>query len=159
LAVILLALILVCGCIQDQSQPASLRTTTSPELTPSAGAPGESPAPTPDESLGGPVQFVPGREYHVGDTILLSGTTILSPGNEILVEITELEFYPTNKTENIAFSGESAIVTVKKGRGDSNNTWEYTLITAGFNPGDYQVLITGIQVTGFQKSAYFNLLP
>jgi hypothetical protein len=131
----------------------------SPELTPSAEAPRESPAPTPDESLGGPVRFVPGREYHVGDTILLTGTTILSPGNELLIEVTELEFSPTNKTENSGFSGASAIVTIEKGQGNSNNTWEYILNTAGFNPGDYQVLITGIQVTGFQKSAYFNLLP
>jgi hypothetical protein len=155
----LLALILVCGCIQDEAQPPSLKTPPSPEVTPSAGTPGVSPVLTSDESLGGPVRFVPGREYHVGDTILLTGTTILSPGNELLVEVTELEFSPTNKTEDTAFSGATAIVTVEKGRGDSENTWEYTLETAGFTPGDYQILITGIQVTGFRKSAYFTLLP
>ena len=89
----------------------------------------------------------------------MTGTTILSPGNELLIEVTEMEFSPTNKTDDTAFSGTSAIVTVEKGRVDSRNTWEYTLDTTGFSPGEYQVLITGIQVTGFQKSAYFTLLP
>ena len=158
-ALFLLALILICGCIQYQPSPTSQRTLPFPEGTISAGTPAASPAATPDESLGGPVRFAPGREYHVGDTILLTGTTILSPGNELLIEVTEMEFSPTNKTDDTAFSGTSAIVTVEKGRVDSRNTWEYTLDTTGFSPGEYQVLITGIQVTGFQKSAYFTLLP
>jgi hypothetical protein len=159
LTLFLLALILVCGCIQDQSQPIHQPTLPSPEATPSAETPAISSAPTPGGSLGGPIRFVPGRDYHVGDTILLTGTTILSPGNELLVEVTELGFSPTNKTEDTPFSGASAIVTVRKGQEDSKNTWEYTLDTAGFAPGDYQVLITGIQVTGFQENAYFTLLP
>jgi hypothetical protein len=159
LAVFVLALILVCGCSQDQSQPTGPETQPTPEVNPSAGIPAASPTITPDEPREGPVPFVPGREYHVGDTILLTGTTILSPGNELLVEVTELEFSPTNKTEDTPFSGASAIVTVKSGQEDSRNTWEYTLDTTGFSPGDYQVLITGIQVTGFQESAYFTLLP
>jgi hypothetical protein len=145
--------------MQDQALQTNQRTILSPEVTPSVGTPAAYPAATPDESLGGPVRFVPGREYHVGDRILLTGTTILSPGNELLVEVTELEFSPTNKTDETAFSGASAIVTVKKGREDSKNTWEYILNTTGFRPGDYQVLITGIKVTGFRKSAYFTLLP
>jgi hypothetical protein len=159
LALFLLSFIIVCGCIQDQVQQTNQWTTPFPEVTPLAGTPAASPAATPDESLGGPVRFVPGREYHVGDAILLTGTTILSPGNELLVEVVELEFSPTNKTDDTAFSGASAIVTVEKGRVDSRNTWEYTLDTTGFGPGEYQVLITGIQVTGFQKSANFTLLP
>lgn len=159
LTLFLLALILVCGCSQDQSQPTNQETLPTPDVTHSVGTPAASPEATPDESLGGPVRFVPGRDYHVGDTIFLTGTTILSPGNELLVEVTELEFSPTNKTEGAAFSGASAIVTVEKGQGDSQNTWEYALDTAGFAPGDYQILITGIQVTGFRKSAYFTLLP
>lgn len=105
------------------------------------------------------MQFVPGGEYHAGDRILMTGTTILSPGNQLLIEVSALAFVPTSKTENNTFSGVSAIVTVQKGLVNSQNTWEYTLDTTGFEPGDYQVLITGIQVTQFQKSAYFTLLP
>ena len=159
LLLLFLAVTLVSGCIQDQSQPTTLLVTPFPEVTPSAAKQPISPAVTPDESLGGPVRFVPAGKYHAGDMILLTGTTILSPGNELLIEVTELEFSPTNKTEDNAFRGVSTIVTVGGGREDSKNTWEYTLDTTGFTPGDYQVLITGIQVTGFQKSAYFTLLP
>jgi hypothetical protein len=159
LALILLFLILICGCVQDQYQPATLQTTRIPEGTSSIGTPAASPAATPEETQEKLVRFVPGGEYHSGDKILLAGTTILSPGNELLIEVFELEFSPTNKTEDTPFSGVSAIVTVKKGQEDSKNTWEYSLDTAGFAPGEYQVLITGIQVTSFQESAYFTLLP
>jgi hypothetical protein len=157
LALLLLLAILLCGCIQDQAQPTTPEATPFPEGTSAPGTPAA--RATPDESLGGPVRFVPGGEYHAGDTILLTGTTILSPGNELLIEVTELGFSPTYKTEDEGFSGASATVTVRRGLEDSRNTWEYTLDTTGFAPGDYQVLITGIQVTGFQKSAYFTLLP
>ena len=159
MALFLLFLILICGCVQDQSHPATLQTTPIPEGTFSTGTPAASPATTPEETQEGRVRFVPGGEYHSGDKILLTGTTILSPGNELLIEVLELEFSPTNKTEDTPFSGVSAIVTVKKGQEDSKNTWEYSLDTAGFAPGEYQVLITGIQVTSFQESAYFTLLP
>jgi hypothetical protein len=158
-ALLFLIVILLCGCLQSQPQTSSPAATPFPGVTPEVTTPVVSPAATPDETLGGPVRFVPGGEYHVGDTIILSGTTILSPGNELLIEVSELAFSPTNKTEDTAFSGASAIVTVGKGSEDSRNTWSYTLDTTGFAPGDYQVLITGIQVTGFQKSAYFTLLP
>jgi hypothetical protein len=160
IVLILLPLLLLGGCI---SQPA-----TPPLSLP--GSPETSPAPTtlpvettptekPSESLGGPVQFIPGGEYHVGDRIRMTGTTILSPGNQLLIEVSSLAFSPTNKTTENQFSGASAIVTVEKGEADSQNRWSYVLDTAGFVPGDYQVLITGIDVPAFQKSAYFTLLP
>jgi hypothetical protein len=158
LALLLLVAILFSGCVQEETRPGSPQTTPVPGAT-AQGTTTASPEATPDESLGGPVRFVPGGQYDTGDKILLTGTTILSPGNELLIEVTELAFSPTTKEEGSAFSGAAAIVTVRKGPEGSENTWEYTLDTTGFAPGGYQVLISGIQVTGFQKSAYFTLLP
>jgi hypothetical protein len=157
---VLAALLLTAGCVQEQAPPA-----TPPETGVQTPVPATTiqltatPGPTPNESLGGPIQFIPGGAYHVGDRIRMTGTTILSPGNQLLIEVYSLSFAPTNKTSETAFSGASAIVTVQKGTIHSENTWEYMLDTRGFNPGEYQVLITGIQVNQFQKSAYFTLLP
>jgi hypothetical protein len=157
---LLVVILLIGGCVQEQAPPSPPGTTgvQAPSPSPTAAYVTQSPVMSPNESLGGPIQFVPGGEYHVGDRILMTGTTILSPGNQLLIEVTGLAFAPTNKTEDNQFSGASAIVTVERGRENSQNTWEYILDTTGFTPGDYQVLITGIQVTGFQKSAYFTLL-
>jgi hypothetical protein len=158
---LLIIILLISGCIQEQAPQTTPPATevqetpmpvTTAQVTPSPGL-------TPNESLGGPIQFIPGGEYYVGDRILITGTTILSPGNQLLIEVSALSFTPTNKSEENTFSGASAIVTVQKGMVNSQNFWEYTFDTTGFNPGEYQVLITGIQVNQFQKSAYFSLLP
>jgi hypothetical protein len=158
---LLTGFLFVGGCIQEQAPPKLTSNSTGIRetyLVSTGQDVSPSPATTPRELLGGPIQFIPGGEYHVGDRILMTGTTILSPGNQLLIEVTAVAFGPTNKTEDNRFSGSSAIVTVEKGQVNSQNTWEYILDTAGFLPGDYQVLITGIQVTQFQKSAYFILL-
>jgi hypothetical protein len=158
---LLIGFLLFGGCVQEQAPETPAPTSiivreTSPVPTDMVMSP--SPSVFTDETLGGPVQFIPGGAYHVGDRILMAGTTILSPGNQLLIEVSALVFTPTNKTEDNSFSGASAIVTVERGEMDSQNSWKYILDTTGFLPGDYQVLITGIQVTQFQKSAYFTLL-
>jgi hypothetical protein len=155
---VLLSFLLLGGCVTEQAPP-PVSVTPETSLPPTSVPIETTPAPTPSEELGGPVEFIPGGEYHVGDRIRLTGTTILSPGNQLLIEVSSLAFAPTNKTEETRFSGTSAIVRVEKGPADSQNTWNYVFDTTGFVPGDYQVLITGIQVPAFQKSAYFSLLP
>lgn len=159
----LLIIVLVClavlgwGCIGQQPEvpPPATTAPTPMETTP------EPPAVTPtiDESLGGPVEFEPRGEYHVGDRILLSGITNLAPGNDLLIEVRSVSFGPTPKTEDSRFSGVSATIVVEKGAVDSRNTWSYLLDTAGFIPDQYQVVISGITVPGFRKSATFTLLP
>ncbi len=159
----LLVIILVClailggGCIgrQPEIPPPATTVPTSVETTPQL----PTPIPTIDESLGGPVEFEPRGEYHVGDRILLSGITNLAPGNELLIEVRSVSFGPTPKTEDSRFSGVSATIVVKKGTTDSRNTWSYLLDTTGFVPDQYQVVISGITVPAFRKSATFTLLP
>jgi len=160
LVLILVAILITGGCVQEKSSnlpPPSIEAIVTSTIT-SVASPGPSLTSAVNESLGGPIRFVPGRDYHAGDKILMSGTTILSPGNQLLIEVSSLAFTPTNKTQDNSFSGASALVTVEKGPVNSQNTWQYTLDTTGFLPGDYQVLITGVQVTQFRKSASFTLL-
>ena len=103
--------------------------------------------------------FISGGTYHVGDRLLMTGTTILSPGNQQLIEVSSVSFGPTNKTMENGIYGISAVITVEKGDKDSQNKWEYLLDTADFAPDVYQVLISGITVPTFRESASFLLLP
>jgi hypothetical protein len=105
------------------------------------------------------VQFVPGRVYHEGDELLITGTTILSPKNPLLVEIMSVPFGPTNKTDPAYFSGATAVIEVQDGPPGGQNTWHYLLNTSGFAPGDYSVEISGLEVQGFQETATFTLVP
>lgn len=159
----LLVIILVClavlggGCIGQQPEIPPPATTLPTPMETTPGTP--TVTPTVDESLGGPVEFEPRGEYHVGDRILLSGITNLAPGNELLIEVRSVSFGPTEKTEDSRVSGISATVVVEKGAVDSRNTWSYLLDTTGFVPDQYQVVISGITVPAFRKSASFTLLP
>ncbi|HEU17627.1 MAG TPA: hypothetical protein ENO06_02720 [Methanolinea sp.] len=147
-----------CGCIDsagDQGEP-------TPHPTP--GVVETTHAPQPEEttlaavSEEGPIQFYPGGQYHVGDRIVMSGTTNLHPGNRLLVEITSVSFSPTNKSEESAFSGISDVVTVMPGPDDRNNTWSCTLDTTELKPDTYSVLVSGITTKTFRKSTSFELL-
>ena len=158
LAVILLCLaVLAGGCIGQEpgtpSPPTSAPTPTTAQPEPATVPP------TIDESLGGPVEFEPGGEYHAGDRILLSGITNLAPGNELLIEVRSVSFGPTPKARDSNITGISATVVVGQGAVDSRNTWHYLLDTTGFMPDVYQVEISGITVPAFRKSASFTLLP
>jgi hypothetical protein len=158
MAAILMGLILLSGCVQemgDSSIPGSpwLGTTAPPTpqvqktvMLPPAGEPAT-----------GPVQFIPGGNYRVGDEILITGTTILSPGNPLLIEIRSSAFGPSNKTDPTYFSGATAVIEVLKGSSEGQNTWRYLLNTSGFTPGEYSLEITGLKVQNFRESATFSL--
>jgi hypothetical protein len=156
-------ILLTCGCseyIQKQEDTTGVPGT--PELSPTTPEVPHTVEISPtigEETEKGPIQFFPGGEYHVGDKIVISGTTNLHPGNELLVEITSISFYPTNKSEDARFYGVSDVVTVAKGPDDRNNTWSYTLDTTNLTPDSYNVLVSGITTVTFKKSATFDLLP
>ncbi len=157
LVVIICLAALGAGCIGQQPEPPSPATTVPTPMETTQEPPVVTP--TIDESLGGPVEFEPRGEYHVGDRILLSGITNLAPGNELLIEVRSVSFGPTPKTEDSRVSGVSATIVVKKGAVDSRNTWSYLLDTTGFVPDQYLVEISGITVPAFHRSASFTLLP
>jgi hypothetical protein len=89
--------------------------------------------------------------------ILLGGTTILSPGNHILVEVSPVSFGPTKKGDRSDSSGTSGVVSVAPGDADSRNTWAFLIDTRGWEPDEYMVHITGIEVPRFTLSSRFTV--
>ncbi len=128
--------------------------TTSPVTTPDQSVSPRTPL---QEAVEGNITFIPGGIYHVGDKILISGTTILSPGNQILIDVTSASFGPTNKSEESRFYGASAVVTVEKGTVNSVNSWSYLLDTSDLAPDTYLVSISGITVKAYTQSSSFVL--
>lgn len=157
MAAVLVGLIILSGCVQekgDRSIPESPAPTDTPATPPVQVAVMHPAAGEPET---GPVQFIPGGVYRVGDEILITGTTILSPGNPLLIEIRAIAFAPSNKTDPDYFSGATAVIDVLKGSSDGQNTWRYVLNTSGFAPGEYSLEITGLKVQEFRESASFSL--
>jgi hypothetical protein len=157
---VIVGMVILAGCIQEKDA-ASIPENPPPALTSDtpSGPVTETRIPPADFPAAGPVQFVPARVYHTGDEILITGTTILSPGNPLLVEVQSLAFGPSNKTDPAYFSGETAVIEVMKGSTEGQNTWRYLLNTSGFVPGDYSLEISGLKVQGFHETASFTLIP
>jgi hypothetical protein len=99
---------------------------------------------------------VPGVVYG-GENVTISGTTILTPGQPIMVEVVSAEFGPANKTTDTTFSGASGVVRVTGGR-ELPHYWSFTFSTAGFRPGLYLVHVYGLEVD-VTASTQFELLP
>ncbi len=96
--------------------------------------------------------------YTIGDTIILSGTTNLAPGNQLLIEVTSLAFGPTPKEGGGAFSGVSGTTVVQEGPGDRNN-WSFSFTTDAFVPDTYLVTISGVTVSSAVATTSFSLQP
>jgi hypothetical protein len=150
--------ILVMGCLQYPAPPAAPPTSLVPAPTETA-VPLAPVVTTATVAPPGPLTFVPGGIYHAGDHIVISGKTILSPGNRILVEITSASFGPANKSAGSEFYGATGIVTVQPGAVGLPNTWSFDLDTATLAPDMYQVLVEGITVKTYRESTSFTLLP
>lgn len=103
--------------------------------------------------------FHPGGAYRAGDRILLNGTTILSPGNHILVEVTPVSFAPTRKSDPVTVSGSAGVVAVLAGERGLPNTWSYLIDTLGWEPDEYQVKVQGIEVPLSTAGFRFTLRP
>jgi hypothetical protein len=159
IGVVLAGMIILSGCLQEkdadsipESPVPAMAPVTSAHEIPSTLLPAGSPAP-------GPLPFIPGATYRSGDEILITGTTILSPGNPLLIEIQSIAFGPSNKTDPDNFSGTTAVIEVMNGSLEGQNTWRYLLNTSGFIPGEYYLDITGLKVQGFHETATFTLIP
>lgn len=156
---ILVGMVILSGCIQE-NETGSLPESPVPTMTSTPASVLMTVTPTPTGSpASGPVPFVPGGVYHSGDELLITGTTILSKGNPLLIEISSIAFGPTNKTDPAYFSGVSAVIEVMNETHKGQNSWHYLLNTSGFVPGDYSLEITGLKVQEFRKTATFTLIP
>jgi hypothetical protein len=162
LVTILGCMALAAGCAQYPGGLATPVPTTPlpiPTVSPVESTPGVTASPSAPPPLLGPIQYVPGGAYHVGDEILISGSTILSGGNQLVIDVTQVSFGPTPKENSTAFSGASAVVTVKEGIPPGNNSWSYVLDTTGFAPDEYVVSITALTVKNLSESSTFTLVP
>jgi hypothetical protein len=152
-------MVLLSGCILEK-EAGSIPKSPVPAMTSAPASVLITATPTPTGSpASGPVPFVPGGVYRSGDELLITGTTILSPGNPLLIEIASVAFGPTNKTDQAYFSGVSAVIEVMNETHKGQNSWHYLLNTSGFVPGDYSLEISGLKVQGFRKTATFTLIP
>ena len=162
LVLIVVCLALAAGCAQYPGGPATPSPATplpTTAVVPVESSPAATATPTSAQPMLGPIQYVPGGTYHVGDDILLSGSTILSGGNQLLIEVTSMAFGPAPKENNTPFSGVSAVVTVQEGVPPGNNSWSYILDTTGFVPDEYVVTITALTVQNVRETSTFTLLP
>lgn len=73
-----------------------------------------------------------------GETVTISGTTNLAPGNRLLVEVTPVAFGAGGA------GGTSGTAVVQAGNGTAN-TWSFEANTAGFEPGEYTVTVDWIE--------------
>lgn len=96
-------------------------------------------------------------QVSVGSPFTITGTTNLAPGDTLLVSVTSSGFTPTTKEEAGGFSGTSGSVRVEPGA-DGANTWSFLVDTTAFVPGEYIVLVSGVQAE-VSDTATFNVVP
>jgi hypothetical protein len=73
-----------------------------------------------------------------GETVTISGTTNLAPGNRLLVEVTPVAFGAGGA------GGTSGTAVVQAGNGTAN-TWSFEANTTGFEPGEYIVTVDWVE--------------
>lgn len=79
-----------------------------------------------------------------GETVTISGTTNIAPGNHLTVTVTPVGFAPTNKSAPSGAAGTSGTVVVQKGNATAN-TWSFEANTTGFEPGEYTVTVDWVE--------------
>ncbi|WP_319643157.1 hypothetical protein [Methanovulcanius yangii] len=75
--------------------------------------------------------------YQVGSILSFGGYTNMAVGNQLIYTVRSAEFGPTPKTVQAPYSGATGSLIVQPG--SPLNTWEFSIDTAGWNPGYYIV--------------------
>lgn len=79
-----------------------------------------------------------------GETVTVSGTTNLAPGNRLLVTATPVAFGPANASAPAGGGGASGTAVVQAGNA-TLNTWSVAMDTTGFAPGEYIVTVDWVE--------------
>ncbi|MDV2481122.1 hypothetical protein F8E02_03670 [Methanoculleus sp. Wushi-C6] len=87
-----------------------------------------------------------------GETVVISGTTNLAPGNRLIVEVTPVAFGPGGA------GGTSGTAVVQAGNGTAN-TWSFEVNTAGFEPGEYLVTVDWVEGDATTSSRFTVTAP
>ena len=166
-----LALVLIAGCTSHVPTPSIVTTQTpgplpaqiinaSPPVTVIQEAVHTSPGvDTPVNTTYNDVFLLePVKDYLVGDNITIHGTTILSAGDPLLVEVVSSSFGPAPKSRSQSFTGVSGIATVNRGSPGGANSWSFSFPTTGFIEDTYIVTVSGITIN-VRDSTTFLLKP
>jgi PGF-CTERM protein len=94
-------------------------------------------------------------DHYVGDTFSITGTTNLAEGDQIQMTVVSSSFKPTEKTQAGEFSGASGTVTVQKG--ETYNTFSFSVDASSFKPDEYLVTAESIEPSQ-STTATFNIL-
>jgi hypothetical protein len=167
LALILAILLMSAGCMAPQDRGGEERISTggAPEITLNTTVPGQAPETVTVAAGGTPAGervtrlLSPGAVYRAGDTLAVSGETILSPGNHVLVQVSPIAFGPTKKGESPPVSGVSGVIPVTRQEGAAFSRWSFQFDTTGWEPGEYAVRVQGIEVPAFSLDLRFALAP
>ncbi len=107
--------------------------------------------------IGPPNAFInPVGVHVVGEKFIISGSTNLAAGDNLMVEITSSSFKPTYKSQSAEFSGAAGTVRIEQGS-DGFKWWSFPVDASTFKPDEYIVKVSGttVDVTG---STLFNIV-
>jgi hypothetical protein len=95
-------------------------------------------------------------DRQVGEQFIITGSTNLAAGDDLMVEIASSSFRPTSKSQSGEFTGTAGTVKVQPGSGGLNR-WSFPVDASAFKPDEYIVKVSGItiDVTG---STLFNIV-
>ncbi len=79
-----------------------------------------------------------------GETVTISGTTNIAPGNRLAVTVAPVGFGPANKSAPAGAAGASGTAVVEVGNATAN-TWSFAANTTGFQPGEYTVTVEWVE--------------
>jgi len=91
-----------------------------------------------------PLTIHPVDDHTVGDRFVIEGTTNISAGGEILIQIMPSTFTPGPKIPERMQDGTTGIVHIMDGD-NGENTWSFPVDTAHWLPEEYLVSVTPIK--------------
>jgi hypothetical protein len=104
-----------------------------------------------------PTAFItPIEDHAVGDKFTIQGSTNLAVGNNLMIEIISSSFKPTQKVQDVEFSGSAGTVKVEPGT-KGFNRWSFDVDASTFKPDEYIVKVSGTTIEA-AGSTTFNIV-
>jgi len=88
------------------------------------------------------ISLDPVTDHLTGESFIITGTTNIMPGSELLIEISPLNH--TRSIRGINTSGSAGRVTVKQGP-DGKNTWSFPISSSDLLPDEYRIVVSSYQ--------------
>lgn len=101
------------------------------------------------------IQIDPIGNRHIGDKFTITATTNLAVDDEIIFEVYQSSFEPTQKTQRGEFSGATGTSKIMKGDKGLNRL-SFDVDSSTFKPDNYLVSVKAILIEA-QGKTYFNL--